>query len=606
MTKLLSALLLAAFGLPALSAAAESIPRPEYPRPQLERQGNWQNLNGPWEFEFDHGVSGEERGLQHPGASFSRSILVPFCPESELSGIGETDFLRCVWYRRDFSIPADWSGRRILLHFGAVDYEARVWVNDSLAGGHRGGYTPFALEITGLVRPGRENTVVVRAYDDTRDTHQAVGKQSQELKSNGCYYTRTTGIWQTVWLEALPQTFLENYRLFPDLKNSWVSLVPRLDGDPTGLTFRAVARAGGKKVGEAAMPAGKTAPLAVVLSQTRPWSVEDPFLYDLELTLERGGQVLDRVSSYFGLREVTLEGQRVLLNGRPVFQRLVLDQGFYPDGIYTAPSDEALKKDIELSRAVGFNGARLHQKVFEPRFLYWADRLGYLCWGEYPNWGMDHTDPAAQGRMLKEWIEELERDFNHPSIITWTPYNETPIIQDAEAVRNLYRITRAIDPTRPVNDCSGYTHVLTDIFSVHSYHDNTEAFVKLFEPFRNGGAPWMPRPEYQAPYRGQPYIVDEYGGFRWNPEVTAQQGWGYGNPPRTVEEFMHHYRTRTTALLSHPKMFGFCYTQLYDIEQEVNGLFYYDRRPKFDLETLRKINSQPAAYEQTGAAALKP
>lgn len=572
-----------------------TIPRPEYPRPQLVRQ-DWLNLNGTWEFELDPGVSGEQRDF-HLGAPYSKKILVPFCPESELSGIGQKDFMLCVWYRRNFALPEGWQGKRILIHFGAVDYEAKVWVNGKLAGPHRGGYAPFSFEITDLVRKN-DNTVVVRAYDDTRSGLQPKGKQCSDYHSRGVHYTRTTGIWQTVWLEALGPAFLRSFRLYPDVDEGSVTIQPRVDGELEGVTLKTTVRANGRKVGEATVDARSSAPLTIKLSERRLWEPGAPFLYDLDFTLLKERKTIDEVRSYFGLRKVEIQGNRVLINNKPVFQRLVLDQGFYPDGIYTAPDDEALKKDIEMCMAMGFNGARLHQKVFEPRFLYWADVLGYLVWGEYPNWGLDHSDPRALERMLPEWLEVVNRDFNHPSIITWTPFNETPGNQNPELLRTIYRVTRSVDPTRPVHDTSGYIHVETDIFSVHCYNQDTVKFRSFFEDFKTSDKIWQNRPEHDSPYQGQPYIVDEYGGIWWNPGQKDDKAWGYGGRPKSEKEFLDRYRALTETLLFHPKMFGFCYTQLYDIEQEVNGLLTYDRRFKFDPEVIKSINSQPAAYEK--------
>ncbi len=574
---------------------SSTLPRPEYPRPQLARQ-SWLNLNGTWEFELDPGVSGEQRDF-HLGAPYSKKILVPFCPESELSGIGQKDFMLCVWYRRNFDLPEGWQAKRILIHFGAVDYEAKVWVNGKLVGTHRGGYTPFSFEITDLVRK-KDNTVVVRAFDDTRSGLQPKGKQCSDYHSRGVHYTRTTGIWQTVWLEALGPAFLSSFRLYPNVEESSVTIQPSLVGELQGLTLKVKVTANGRKVGEATVNAQSSAPLTIKLSERRLWEPGAPFLYDLEFTLLKERKTIDVVKSYFGLRKVEIQGNRVLINNRPVFQRLVLDQGFYPDGIYTAPDDEALKKDIEMCMAMGFNGARLHQKVFEPRFLYWADVLGYLVWGEYPNWGLDHSDPRALERMLPEWLEVVNRDFNHPSIITWTPFNETPRNQNPEFLRTIFRVTKSVDPTRPVHDTSGYIHVETDIFSVHCYNQDTVKFRSFFEDFKTSDKIWQSRPERDSPYLGQPYIVDEYGGIWWNPGQKDDKAWGYGGRPKSEKEFLDRYRALTETLLFHPKMFGFCYTQLYDIEQEVNGLLTYDRRFKFDPEVIKSINSQPAAYEK--------
>ncbi len=571
-----------------------SIPRPEYPRPQMVRQ-EWMNLNGAWEFETDPGLSGEARGL-HQGGAYTRQITVPFCLESRLSGVEEKDFMPCVWYRRRGTLPAGWQGKRVLLHFGAVDYDTTVWVNGERAGTHRGGYSSFTFEITALLKKG-ENEIAVRAVDDTRSSLQPSGKQSPQFNSYGCFYTRTTGIWQTVWLEAVPAAYLHSFRLYPDLDQGKLTVQARVEGPTEGLVLHCRAKADGKVAGEVGLGAHGFLFFSLELARVRAWEPEDPFLYDLEFVLEREGEELDRVASYFGLRKIHIEGTQMLINDRPLFQRLVLDQGFYPDGIYTAPTDEALKGDIELSMAMGFNGARLHEKVFEPRFLYWADRLGYLVWGEYPNWGLDQAHPSALERVLGEWLEVVERDFNHPAIVGWCPFNETPTSQNPELLRLIFRATKAADPTRPVIDTSGYVHVETDVYDCHSYEQNPEKFAALFAPFKEGGEVWRNFPQADAQYRGQPYFVSEYGGIWWNPGQQDQKAWGYGDRPTTEAEFLARYRALTETLLANPRMFGFCYTQLTDVEQEVNGLYTYDRRPKFAPELIHQINAQPAASE---------
>jgi len=573
--------------------------RPEYPCPQFVRD-TWLNLNGVWQFAMDPGRDGRERGLLC-AERLGGEIVVPFCPESRLSGIGHTDFIPAVWYRRSFTVPERWEGLRVLLHFGAVDYECWVYVNDREVGSHRGGYTPFTFEVTGALHRG-ENVLTVYAEDDTSSPLQPSGKQSPRRGSFGCFYTRTTGIWQTVWLEAVPPTYMLRPRLTPDLEAERVHIQVRVEGDAEGLALRARALADEIEIGagEASVHGG-WAWLTLGLQEVRPWEPGDPFLYGLELALVDGDRVVDRLDSYFGLRSLAIRGPAVLLNGRPRFQRLVLDQGFYPDGIYTAPSDEAMRADIERAMAMGFNGARLHQKVFEERFLTWADRLGYLVWDEFPSWGLGLSRPEALGRVLPEWLSVMERDYSHPSVVGWCPFNETQSDQNPEVLRTVYRISKKLDPTRPAMDTSGYVHVETDMFDVHDYDQNPGTFAARYAPLSKGGPAFVRFPEHSAPYAGQPYWVSEYGGIWWNPGQTDEVSWGYGERPRSEEEFLARYRALTETLLNHPRMCGFCYTQLYDIEQEVNGLYTYDRRAKFDLAVIRRINTQPAAIERQGA-----
>ncbi len=371
------------------------IPRNEYPRPQMRRE-NWINLNGIWEFAFDFGRTGKERGMQN-ASKLSREILVPFCPESVLSGIHYLDFMNAVWYRRSFKLDELSNGNRVLLHFEAVDHFSTVYLNGTELGSHTGGFTPFSFDITGQVRPG-ENVLTVCAEDDSRDPLIPRGKQSEPYASQGCDYTRVTGIWQTVWLEIVPETYLADYRVTTDIDNGTASFA--LHFNRTGskqVTVQVLYQ--GEPMGDARLRCtGDRLCFTVPLKETHLWEVGKGRLYDVLFTVTDANGHEDHVSGYFGMRSVTLSEKALCLNGKPLFQRLVLDQGFYPDGIYTAPSDEALREDILRSMALGFHGARLHQKVFERRFLYWADRLGYLVWGEYGNWGLDHSNPAALRR----------------------------------------------------------------------------------------------------------------------------------------------------------------------------------------------------------------
>ncbi len=568
------------------------IPRPEHPRPDFER-ADWINLNGEWEFEIDTGDTGEARGLT-AGQKLAGRIRVPFCPESPLSGVGHLDFMDAVWYRKMVSLPRSWSGRRVLLHFGAVDYDATVWVNGREIGRHRGGYVQFSFDITSSLKSGR-NEIVLRAVDRVRTGLQPGGKQSDRYESYGCMYRRTTGIWQTVWLEAVGETYIERFSVQPDLDTGHVVFQADVRGPKAQL--KVIVRDGRRVVAETEVAAawrGTTGVLRV--PAVRAWSPTDAHLYDLEFVVMSNGGEQDRVRGYFGFRKVYIEGNRFYLNDEVVFQRLVLDQGFYPDGIYTAPTDRALKRDIELSMAMGFNGARLHEKVFEPRFLYWADRLGYLCWGEHANWGMNHNSAEAFENFLGEWIEAVQRDRNHPCIIGWCPTNETPNVQRRESIELIYRTTRAIDPSRPIIDTSGYTHVVTDIDDNHDYTQDPVEFRKRQDPLVKG-QPFRNHPN-DTPYAGQPFICSEYGGIWWNPAQKDEKAWGYGDRPCSEKEFMARFRGLTDALLDNPAMAGLCYTQLTDVEQEVNGLYTFGRKPKFDPELISAVVSRKAAIEK--------
>ena len=582
----------------ALTAQAE-VPRPEHPRPDLQRD-SWQTLNGEWQFEIDKAADGEARGLSH-GKDLNSKILVPFCPESKLSGLGlgNTVKLKDVWYRRSFELSPAMTGKRVRIHFGGVDYKTWVYINGQLAGTHVGGSSSFSFEITQWLKNG-PNEVVVKVLDDMWSGLQSCGKQSPD-QSQGCTYTRTTGIWQPVWLEAVGSTFVENISVVPDPENSRVFITAKLNGLDKDLSLKAEAFIDGKSVGSDTTTGPWQNTLVVDLKTKKLWAPGTPNLYDLKFTLSSGNKKIDTLNSYFGLRSVAIDGRRILINGKPVFQRLILDQGFYPDGLWTAPTDEALKKDIEMSMACGYNGARLHQKVFEPRFLYWADKLGYMVWGESANWGFSFK-PEGYAAYVNEWTEILLRDRNHPSIIGWSAFNETNGSVVADLQQMMWNVTKAIDPTRPAFETSGWTHTLPnpEVLDMHDYDGNG---VSLRERWLgNLSVTSVPR-SIPARYgslkatlakdRGVPFMVSEMGGIGW----ATGGGWGYGTGPKTLDEFYVRYKETIDAMLDNPHLFGFCYTQLTDIEQEKNGLFYYDRKPKFDAKKLHEITSREAAYE---------
>ena len=593
-----------------------TIPRSDYPRPQFVRH-DWLCLNGPWQFEMDPGDSGVERGMLD--REFSSQITVPFCPESELSGIGHTDFMAAVWYRRAVTIPADWAPRRVLLHFQAVDYDATVWVNGQEVGRHRGGWSGFTCDLSGVVVPGDEVTIVVRARDDHRQP-KPMGKQSQRHANYGCHYTRTTGIWQSVWLEPVPEIHLNRPRITPDVANGCFYLDQPISSNRPGLTLRARLKDGAGDVCSVSCPADvdltPRLTLPIPESHRQLWSPEDPHLYMVDLELfDADGQIVDRARSYSGLRSVAIDGKTVKINGKAVFQRLVLDQGYYPDGIMTAPSDKALIQDIKLSMDAGFNGARLHQKVFEERFLYHADQLGYLVWGEFGDWGCAGFGPPDDHQQhsptyITQWLEVLHRDYSHPCIVGWCPLNETyQPVQDRirvldDVTRGMVLATKAMDTTRPVLDTSGYSHRVpeSDIYDSHDYAPDANT-VAAHQAGLAEGKPFNDYPGDKVPrniaYRGQPYFVSEFGGIWWNPDAKpGEASWGYGDRPKTIEEFYQRFESLCRVLLDNPLMFGYCYTQLTDVFQEQNGVIRFDRRLKFDMARLRAIQQRPAAIEQ--------
>ena len=568
-------------------------PRMEHPKPQFMRQG-YRNLNGTWQFEIDNGCSGEARGLQNPGVTLSGSILVPFCPESKLSGVENRDFMNGVWYKRTVNLETVTG--QVRLHFGAVDYRCKVFVNGKPTGQHTGGYCSFFFDITDKLTAG-ENEIAVFATDDSRDPLIPSGKQSMLYHSHRCYYTRTTGIWQTVWLEFLPETHIEKVKYFPNVERCSLTMQLQLAGKAD---FACEITYEGKTVATCrAENACGDMSLTVPLAEKHLWEPGHGRLYDVKLTFGE-----DLVESYFGLRQVRLDGMKFRINEKSVFQRLILDQGFYPDGIYTAPSDEDLIRDIQMGLDLGFNGARPHEKIFEERYLYHADRMGYLLWGEYPDWGTDVGAPAGVSPYLHEWVEEVERDFNHPSIIGWCPHNETwerfGNRQYDAGVAVIYEVTKALDPTRPCIDTSGHYHVKTDIFDVHDYEQDPEIFRAHYADLVSQGKVYDRHAARQT-YTGGPFFVSEYGGIRWAEGENDENrigSWGYGKDVGGMEDFYHRYQGLADVLLDNPHILGLCYTQLTDVEQEQNGLYTYDRRPKFDAAILRQIMSRKAAIEE--------
>ena len=576
----------------------------------------WRCLNGEWDFEIDNGRSGLERGMTGAGYEYAEKITVPFCPESRLSGLEHKDFMYGVWYRKMITLSAEEISGRVFLNFGAVDYECFVYVNGILCGSHKGGYISFKVDITHAVREGG-NLIAVNAVDDTRDPMIPSGKQSDRFSSYRCLYTRTTGIWQTVWLEFTPASYIEYVRFDASPDDETVTLEAEIVTENNAemplevdITFEG-APVGGFITGAASGMLRRT----VKLSEKHLWEVGKGGLYDVELRLSGAGRT-DTVKSYFGLRSIRLSPNGFYINGVPVFQRLILDQGFYPDGIYTAPADSDLEHDIDMCMDMGFNGARLHEKIFEERFLYHADRKGYLVWGEYPNWGLDHTDPMAVYSILPEWLEEIKRDYSHPSIIGWCPFNETwnknIKKQYDDLIRDIYLVTKAADPYRPCIDTSGNFHLITDIFDVHDYRQDPESFKahydtiietgKLYNRFdAEGATPRHGDNSGRQEHRGEPVMMTEFGGIKWTAQMAEPNSdttsWGYGKNVESYEELKSRFRGLVDALLDNPYMLGFCYTQLTDVEQEQNGLYTYWREPKFDAGWVKSVVGRKAACE---------
>jgi beta-galactosidase/beta-glucuronidase len=592
-------------------SAAAVIPRAEHPRPDFMR-ADWATLNGRWEFEFDDQDAGLRERWFAGTRPFTKSIVVPYTFQSRLSGIGDTSFHDVVWYRRTFTVPSGWQDRRVLLNFGAVDYEAVIWVNGETAGRHRGGHSSFALDVTDRLKAG-ENTVVVRVYDPATDMTVPRGKQYWKPKSESIFYTRTTGLWQPVWIEAAGTTRIGRVRITPDVDRSQTiveaDLVPALQQTPgTGeaptLRLRVAATLeGAPQAFQEVSVRGTRATAVITLDEQRVWRPDRPALYDLVLEIVSGESVVDRVQSYFGQRKVSLHDGKIYLNNSPLYLRLALDQGYWPDSILTPPSDEAIQYDIRMTKAFGLNGVRKHQKAEDPRFLYWADKMGLVVWGEMAN--AYAYSPEYVSRFTAEWEELVARDYNHPSIIAWVPINEswgvpqilTDPVQQAHAIA-MYHLTKSLDPMRPVVDNDGWEHTdQTDLMTLHDYARTGEELAKKYahlttEPSRlprNGREALV----HGATYNGTPFVLTEFGGiaFRIGAKV-AENEWGYSGVEPTREAFLSRLDGLIKAVRENPAWAGYCYTQLTDVEQEINGLMTYDRKPKVEPEVYKKILAQ--------------
>ncbi|MEK5278429.1 MULTISPECIES: glycoside hydrolase family 2 protein [Paenibacillus] len=584
-------------------ASSTSVPRPEYPRPQFARK-DWLSLNGEWDFTFDDEDVGEEEQWYRADTKglFSQVIQVPFAFQSKLSGIEDPSFHDVVWYRRTFEVPEGWNGKRIVLHFGAVDYLAKVWVNGQLVAVHEGGHTPFQADITPSLIKGN-NTIILRAEDFSRDVTLPRGKQYWLEQSAAIFYTRTTGIWQSVWLEPLSAVHLNKTMMTPDIDRNEIRLRTFLQGfksaDP--LKLRITVSYDGEVIAEDQYMIKNAEQLRTIglgdfadHGLGRLWSPEHPNLYDIQFQLLRYEEVIDEAASYFGMRKVSIENGKLCLNNRPYFQRLVLDQGYFPDGILTAPTDEELKRDAQLTKEMGFNGVRKHQKTEDPRFLYWCDKLGLLVWSEAAN-AYEYSEEYVR-RFTKEWQEIIERDYNHPCIVTWVPLNESwgvPNVQiDTRQQQHglaMYHLTKSLDEMRPVVYNDGWEHMTTDLVTIHDYESHQEV---LEDRYATAESSVNAMPANRkifvggASYQGQPILVSEFGGIAF--KKSEWEGWGYSGA-ENEEDFLMKLKAVVDPMFTSPVIQGYCYTQLTDVEQEINGLLTYDRQPKAPLEAIRNI-----------------
>ena len=594
---------------------------PLHPNPLLARQ-DWIDLRGTWGFAYDDDDRGVKERWQERSDVFRRSIEVPFPPESPASGIHDLSFHAIIWYRRTFHVPTERTGDRVVLHFGAVDYRAQVWVNGDLVVEHEGGQTPFSVEITDTLQPGGEQVVIVRADDDPSDLAQPRGKQDWQLEPHGIWYGRTSGIWQPVWVEVHGTSYITGVRWTPDVDRGALGLAAtfaRGDEDPIRLRVRLTLH-GVVLVDDVLTVYGSDIqremsldPGSVTMGREQIlWSPEHPNLIEAQLTvLSDTGETLDDVSSYAGLRSTGTEGGRFLLNGQPYYLRMVLDQGYWPDTHLAAPDDTALRRDVELTKALGFNGVRLHQKVEDPRFLYWCDRLGLLVWGEMANAYV--FNQRSVERMCREWMDVIQRDASHPCIALWVPLNESwgvpNLLRDTaqkSLVQALYHLTKTLDPSRPVIANDGWEYVVGDVLGIHDYtfdgesirrrYGSGEAIARTISEVQPGDR-FICLPGME--HADVPVALTEFGGISYPPEA-GERWFGYGIVPDS-SAFETKYRELLEAVLDCPTLAGFCYTQLADTGQETNGLLTESRRPKIDPAVVQAITRGSGRAESSEA-----
>lgn len=580
----------------------------DYPRPQMIRAG-WENLNGTWAFAFDDGNCGEAAGW-HSGFEKQKDILVPFTYETKASGIGDESVHENIWYSRSFEVAAGaLDGKRLVLHFEGSDYHTKVWVNGVFVGSHTGGYARFSFDVTNAAKEGA-NSIVVKV-EDSLDPHQLRGKQRWIPENFGCWYVQTTGIWKTVWLEYVPEVSISHLRLTPELAANSLKVDYEVSALPKDrkLRFKALVTFDGEWVTEMAVPVRtKTGSMTIDVASTeidewsvKTWSPENPNLYDVTFFLMEGHDVVDSVDSYFGMREIRIDGSNILLNGAPLYQRLILDQGYWKDSHLTPPSEEALIEDIDKIHALGYNGLRKHQKTEDERFLYWCDVKGMLVWSEVAANYLYSADAAAQ--FTCEWLEIVKQNYSHPCIITWTPFNESWGVPKIETnvtqqkfTEAIYYLTKSIDPNRPVIVNDGWEHTISDIITLHDYEAEGRIFKDRYLNFKDQ---IMSTEVYHCNgrsafangfgYRGQPVIISEFGGIAFN---NGEAGWGYGDKVADEKDFIRRFDEITTAIKEIPYVCGYCYTQVSDVQQEINGLMDMERNFKVDSEIIKEINTR--------------
>ncbi|MDH6363989.1 beta-galactosidase/beta-glucuronidase [Enterococcus sp. PF1-24] len=586
--------------------------RNEYPRPQFVRE-RWTNLNGDWNFMFDDKNIGCKEMWYNGQQAFTETINVPFVYQTKMSGIHVTEPHEIVWYQRNIQLKKQ-QDKRYLLHFGAVDYLADIYVNGQHVMQHEGGHTSFSVDVTDYL--SAENSLVVRVYDPLKDESIPRGKQFWENESRGIWYTNTTGIWQTVWLEEVADIYLTKVKMTPLYDNGKIRIQAKINQPAANsklkykITFKGdLITAGCTKIFSNKVDIAMDLFDEMIFRHNfhgdgYSWTPENPQLFDIQFELLQAGELKDQVLSYFGFRKIHHQRGMVYLNNKPYYQKLVLDQGYWPESLMTAPEDAAFIEDIKLAKEMGFNGCRKHQKTEDPRFLYWADKLGYLVWGECASAPAYNED--AVKRLMVEWQEIIERDYNHPCIITWVPLNESWGIPDVQHNRQqqhfsqtMYHYLHSLDTTRLVISNDGWAITESDICAIHNYaHGNKEEEAK-YQYFKDTlknkenilaycSSPWDIYANGFS-HQGEPVLLTEFGGIGF--DVSGQPGWGYTSVGNE-EEFVSEYGRVMAALYASEILYGFCYTQLTDVEQEINGVLTYDRKPKCDLSLIKAINDR--------------
>ncbi|MGO4497324.1 glycoside hydrolase family 2 protein [Paenibacillus sp. 2RAB27] len=576
----------------------------DYPRPQFVRE-SWNSLNGEWEFRFDDGNVGEKEKW-YEEFNGDLKIMVPFTYETKASGIGEEAFHPQIWYHRLLEVPKEQESKRIILHFQAVDYLAKLWVNGTCVGQHQGGYAAFSFDITPHIQFGQSNSLVMKV-EDSQSCTQPRGKQRWVKDNFECFYVQTTGIWQSVWLEYVAESYIKSVKMTPDLDRQSVRFEYQTHGDLKQGQLRLETRISfkGKILKQTALIVDRAwlqLEVDLLHEANGPWKVsrwspQSPNLYDVEFVLFQDDVVIDHVYSYFGMRKISIEKGKVLLNNTPIYQRLILDQGYWSDSHLTPPSEQALIEDIDAILAMGYNGVRKHMKIEDARFLYWCDVKGLLVWSEMAA-TFEFNDEAVE-TFTKEWIEIVRQQYNHPSIITWVPFNESwgvmQILNDRKQQKfteGIYHLTKSMDPNRPVITNDGWEHTISDILTLHDYVEAGSEFLQRYadkSPIVNNE--WaFNKGKYALAqgytYRGQPIIISEFGGIAFQ----TDKGWGYGNQVVTEEAFIERFRSITQAIKDIDYICGYCYTQVTDVQQEMNGLLTEARRPKIPLELIKEIN----------------